>query len=153
MSNPEQSDLERWIESAIARGFTRGYVEVLLDREHANPMFCVACGRPIIDGEDVAGFMSVPCHDGNLLCEACNDGDAGHAEFHANVQRELDGMLVHSRNARETWQSHRIAEDEHAKCPWAERGKLCDIVDDIKHRRESAAECDTTNDDDAEQIV
>ena len=130
-------------------------------REDAVPVFCKDCDRPLIDGEDLDGFMSDPCHDWDFLCEECSEGVAGHAEFHANVQHELDSMIVHSKNSHERWQAHRIAEDEHRKCPWAERGGSCDIVDRMKRDREheeelhrdTEAEYETTDDVDAERDI
>ncbi len=136
MTQRDHGDIERWIQAAVTQGNSREFVESLLRREHEVPVFCKECDRPLIDGEDVDGFMSVSCHDINFLCEECSEGDAGHAAFHANVQHELDGMIAHSKNAQERWQSHRIAVDEHRKCPWAERGGSCDIVDRLKRDRE-----------------
>jgi hypothetical protein len=132
MRNLEREHIQRCIKAAMDGGHLHTEIEVVLQREDAEPIFCTGCACPLLDGVDIDGFLSVPHVHQAFLCETCEAGNPGHQQFHADIQAELDGRQVHAENDQERAAFHKIAQDEHTKCPWAQRGLFCHYTSPIE---------------------
>lgn len=139
------ASLSRTSEAAVEGVMRRGRYLVskgIVDPNDWGLAYCSHCAAPQASFAYDEIETSFPEHQ---LCLRCQNGEPGHAKFHAEIEAAKQRQLrqTHENTANQGSLAdndiHRSAEEGHLRCKWAEFDDSCVLVHELRTKRAAEA--------------